>query len=223
MSAGRICVAGVDIATAKHVRPVLNDALPAALLERNGGPFDVGNVVDVGNPIHCPLSPKFEDYCFEQSRAKKVGIANADHYWQLLLNISKDELSEIFGDQLVITDTEKAYLPQNSGSASLGCLIPLVPPEIFVDWEKLRVRVKTKFSGNVVSLCLSLTDIRLYQADHATPRLDLLEDLNRRMARGKVVLGVGVGHPVKFDPYPSAHWLQVNAIHLEDNPIWQLG
>jgi len=222
MSTGRICVAGIDLKTGRHVRPVLENGLPTSLLERNGGPFDVGNVVELGQTAPCPQTPKVEDHWFSEANAQKLRLANADGYWGMLNAVSKDDLAHIFGNQLVITDTHKAYLPQHCGAASLGCLIPIEPPEIFMDWGKARARVKTKFMGNAISLDLSPTDIRLYGANHSTPDLELIEDLNRRMVHEKVVLGVGVGYAAQFGHYPWAHWLQVNAIHLSGSPTWQL-
>lgn len=42
MQPGYICVAGIDLETGSHVRPVLpSGRLSAALLRRNGGPFDI--------------------------------------------------------------------------------------------------------------------------------------------------------------------------------------
>lgn len=39
MGPGRICVAGIDIATKKHVRPIpIEGTVSTAALERNGGP-----------------------------------------------------------------------------------------------------------------------------------------------------------------------------------------
>jgi hypothetical protein len=42
MQLGYICVAGVDVSSGQHIRPVLRSRLNVDLLARNGGPFDLG-------------------------------------------------------------------------------------------------------------------------------------------------------------------------------------
>jgi len=49
MQQGYLCVAGLDVNTGEHVRPVLpGQRLPTSLLTRYGGPFDMGVIVDLG-------------------------------------------------------------------------------------------------------------------------------------------------------------------------------
>ena len=47
----------------------------------------------------------------------------------------------------------------------------------------------------------------------------------RRLRSGVgVVLAVGLTRASGGSPdYPPLHWLQVNGLHLEDEPDWQLG
>ena len=43
MHGGHICLAGVDLETRRHVRPMLaNESLPFYFLARYGGPFEIG-------------------------------------------------------------------------------------------------------------------------------------------------------------------------------------
>jgi ATP-dependent DNA helicase RecQ len=64
-----------------------------------------------------------------------------------------------------------------------------------------------------------VTDLRLYCADQKTPRLEVIEDLNRRMKAGvSALLSVGVTRVMSQDK----HWFQVNNLHLSDNPVWRL-
>jgi hypothetical protein len=51
MRGERICVAGIDMQTGEHVRPTTSAAAPLTrrLLRSNGGPFEVGAVVDLGS------------------------------------------------------------------------------------------------------------------------------------------------------------------------------
>ena len=60
--------------------------------------------------------------------------------------------------------------------------------------------------------------------DHKAIRSDVVADLNRRLAGGvPVILSVGLSRPYAKPGDPDErHWLQVNGIHLEDNPVWQV-
>jgi hypothetical protein len=74
-------------------------------------------------------------------------------------------------------------------------------------------------------LDLSVADMRCYGQDHVTPDLAMLADLQRRLAAGvPVLLRVGLTRPYSSNPDidPPLHWLQVNNIHLADEPLWQL-
>ena len=71
---------------------------------------------------------------------------------------------------------------------------------------------------------LSVTDIRLYGEDHVTPVAERVQTVQARVARGvDVILAVGLTRPFSSNPsLPPVHWLQVNAIHLADDPAWRL-
>jgi len=48
-------------------------------------------------------------------------------------------------------------------------------------------------------------------------RVEVLED---RLRRRDVLLCVGVGRPWAPEDEEPRHWLQVNNVHLDDNPVW---
>ena len=54
-------------------------------------------------------------------------------------------------------------------------------------------------------------------------RARIVADLNQRLASGvRALLCVGLSRPFQKDgDSEPRHWLQVNSIHLEDNPVWQ--
>ena len=65
MHGGHICLAGVDLDSRRHVRPLLaNEPLPFYLLARYDGPFEMARVVDLGAPRPTPDPPHVEDYVF---------------------------------------------------------------------------------------------------------------------------------------------------------------
>lgn len=72
------------------------------------------------------------------------------------------------------------------------------------------------------SLYLPVTDLRLYEEDQKTPRAQLVADVDRRIRAGtKVILAVGLARAWKKPGDPEQrHFLQVNNLHLEDEPCW---
>jgi hypothetical protein len=73
-------------------------------------------------------------------------------------------------------------------------------------------------------LDLSVTDLRLYVDDGGRPDTARVADVARRLDRGvRVLLGVGLTRPFASRPNDApVHWLQVNNIHLEDDPAWRM-
>lgn len=61
-------------------------------------------------------------------------------------------------------------------------------------------------------------------ADGARPDAETIRDVAGRLARGvPALLSVGLTRPFSARPdEPPLHWLQVNNIHLEDDPAWRL-
>src|SRR5262249_43050530 len=105
----------------------------------------------------------------------------------------------------------------------LGCLLPAAPPELVLTGDnKVRLSLPTR----TVTLDLSVTDLRLYDYNGGqyTPKRAAVEDVARRIAAGgPVILSVGLGRPWARLDGPPLHWLQVNNLHLADDPTWRLG
>jgi hypothetical protein len=74
-------------------------------------------------------------------------------------------------------------------------------------------------------LNLSVTDLRFYQPDQTSLRVPQITDMARRIERGvPLVLGVGLTRLFRKDENSEPkHYLQVNNVHLEDNPVWTNG
>ena len=71
MQPGYFCVAGIDVNTEAHVRPVLRRGrLTIDLLSTGGGPFDVGSVVDLGPATYAGHAPELEDHRFDPSSTR---------------------------------------------------------------------------------------------------------------------------------------------------------
>ncbi len=216
-----ICVAGLAInPSIGHVRPVLGFSnLDRPMLLREGGPFDIGAIAQLGEVEYDGSEPEVEDYLFFLRNARYLENLNEREFWQALNGFAKPRLSEIFGPDIVI-ERGRMTVALGHGLASLGCLRPCERPALFIS-DKGRVRAKLHDSGH--QLNLSVTDLRLYEEDQMTPKRDLVQHVMREVASGcDVILSVGLTRPFQGPGRPAAeHWLQVNNIHLSTHPVWQ--
>lgn len=221
MQSGYICVAGIEAATGKHIRPVLHGRLTNSLLARYGGPFDMAAIIQLGPVRYDGRPPEVEDYAFEPVHARLLRVAEPAQFWALLQRTALPSLAEIFGAGLT-AHGPGCVVAKGEGSASLGCLVPSAHPRLYIsDAGKIRMVVADgQFHAN-----LSVSDIRLYEADQQTPARPIVESAAQRIHSGvEVLLSVGLGRPYRAaGDDVERHWLQVNNIHLADDPAWQLG
>jgi hypothetical protein len=143
-----------------------------------------------------------------------------DTFWHSLDGIARESLEEIFGASLELWD-ESATVEVGEGEASLGCLKPVEQPWLYVDY---RGTVRMVLDYFMPSVNLTVNDLRLYEKDGRTPRLDLVSSVKKRLRAGiEVILSVGLTRPWrKRGDTAERHWLQVNNIHLKDDPAWKL-
>ncbi len=227
MQKGFICVAGIDLATGRHVRPMLRSQMRTKLLARNGGPFDMGRLVDLGWTKHIGQRPETEDYLFHHSEVKAVGDMPPAEFWHLLMGLAKHKLGEIFGKDLTQRGQRSYAVDVGKGRASLGCFITTSRPHLFLQRRDAlsRGRIRMTFTSGEYEFELGVTDIRLYGNDHVTPDADIVQRTAQRLSDApQVILSVGLTRPFKGTPdEPALHWLQVNNIHFADDPCWRLG
>jgi hypothetical protein len=222
MQPGYFCAAGVDLKTGRHVRPVLRRGrLTVDLLSTNGGPFDVGSVLDLGPTTSAGRAPELEDHRFDPAETRWLSDDDPDEFWEVLDRIAQEDLTDIFGPELELWD-ESGTVDVGEGKASLGCLRPMQQPWMYVDH---RGTVRLVLDYLMPSVDLSVTDLRLYEKDGRTPRRDLVQSLQKRLEAGvETILSVGLTRPwQKRGDDEERHWLQLNNIHLRDDPLWQLG
>jgi hypothetical protein len=222
MQPGYFCAAGIDLETGTHVRPVLRRGrLTTDLLSTNGGPFDIGSVLDLGPTTNAGDAPELEDHRFDPAGVRWLYDDGADDYWDALEAVARESLEEIFGPALELWD-ESGTVDLGEGHASLGCLRPEKQPWMYVDH---RGTVRLVLDYLMPSVDLSVTDLRLYERDGRTPRRDLVRSVQKRLEAGvETILSVGLTRPwQKWNDAAERHWLQLNNIHLKDDPLWQLG
>ena len=222
MQKGFMCVAGIDLQTGRHVRPMLRQQMRTSMLAAHGGPFDIGCVVDLGKTRYIGEPPETEDHLFSTTGVSRLPDMNARDFWPLLSGVAKPKLREIFGDDLRPVGRSCA-VEQRKGVASLGCL-RTKHPVLCVRESAGRSRIRMILTCGPYEFSVSVTDIRLFGADHVTPDLQVVMRTAERLnTTEEVVLSVGLGRRFKrTSAEPARHWLQVNNIHLPDNPCWQL-
>lgn len=218
MSFPAICVAGIDLDTGKHIRPTGRLRLTRALLRAEGGPFDIAGLVDLGDVVPEGVAPEVEDHFFYHWQARYLETYAPGQFWAALQSIARPTFGDIFGPDLVPTGHTYS-VAWGKGSASLGCLTPASQPHLRLEYGAARMRV----SDGAHDVSLPVTDLRLYAEDHKTVRARIVADINRRLASGvRALLCVGLTRPFQKDrESEERHWLQVNNIHLEDDPVWQ--
>jgi hypothetical protein len=225
MQQGFICVAGLDLATGRHVRLEPADRLSLRHLARHGGPFALGGVVDLGRVQSRGHPPMVEDCHVDLRRLRRLRLMSAAEFWQRLAAVAQPRLAAIFGPALTITDSGVGTVAPGHGVASLGCLLVSSPPHLYLRRRPDRPpQVRLHVADSDIAVDAPVTDLRLYDydAEEQAPDERLTADLDRWLRRGgDVILGVGLSRPFAADPdQPSVHWLQVNAIFPAEVPLW---
>lgn len=219
MDAPRICIAGIDPDSGRHIRPTTGPSRPLTrgLLVEQGGPLALGSLVELGDVTPDPKQPETEDHLFWPEKAQSVGRLTPSRYLELLLEHAGNRLEDIFGDALVRHEWNYA-IDKDHGTASLGILRVRRKPDIEIDrYGKLRLRLNDEDKPAF----LSVTDLRFVEADHKTIRRDVVGDVRGRMHKGVgMLLMLGLARAFqRSDDDRQRHWLQVNGICMMDRPL----
>jgi hypothetical protein len=220
MDAPRICIAGLDPDTGRHIRPTTDRLHPLTrtLLASEGGPFAIGTLVELGALTPQPEAPETEDHLFRPERARVLGRLSSSRYLELLNGHARHRLDEIFGEELGRHNWTYA-VDKGCGGASLGVLRVRRKLDLEIDdrYGKLRLRLNDEQKPAF----LPVTDVRFVEADHKTIKADVVADVRARMQRGVgVLLMLGLARAFqKSDDDCERHWLQVNGICMTDNPV----
>lgn len=220
MDAPRICIAGIEPDTGRHIRPTTGRShlLTRALLTEEHGPFALGQLVELGELTPNPNPPEIEDYLFWPDRAQVVGRLSPNRYLEFLRSNAQHNLQTIFGKELERHNWNYA-VEKGCGTSSLGVLRVRRKPDIQIDrYGKLRLRISRAADRPAY---LPVTDLRFVEADHKTIRADVVADVGARMRRGvEVYLMLGLARAFLRDGDDrERHWLQVNGICMADRPL----
>lgn len=225
MQRGYVCVAGVNVDDGQQVRPVApRGRLHDTVTTRRGGPFDMATVVDLGATRAVGQAPEVEDHEFTTWHARATQPIEPEMFWDMLGVLSRPTLRDIFGPDLQPTARGRASVPKGSGLASLGCLRPRGRPALYLENRPNGTQlVRLCFGDGDMQVDLSVTDLRLYRPDHATVDPDLYRMVRERIEWGvPLLLSVGLTRPFAAQKGDPRHWLQVNNLHLQDDPAWRL-
>jgi hypothetical protein len=222
MQQGYMCVAGIDLETHLHVRPVLDRQMPIDLLSVHGGPFDIARVVELGPAKFAGKVPEVEDQCFDVTSARHVADMPAEEFWNLLQKFAHEKLGTIFGSDLERVGSTCA-IAETGGLRSLGCYWATAG-RLFLDDSYERPRIRFAWQAGDHSFNVPVTDVRLYSDDHITPCAGTIRRVADAISNhARVLVSVGLSRPYrKSADDPSRHWLQINNFHLPENPCWKL-
>jgi hypothetical protein len=214
MSPGHVCAAGIDLATLRHVRPVLEgpNLLPVRLCQGRTPRLRVRSILDLQSPKPCGEKPEIEDHeCHIDYLVEKRRMSHHE-FWQLLTRMVKPGLQVIFGSALQPTGKNFATLA-HEGDASLGCIQPLYRFSLYLEVEQFEQeeRLKLLYSAKGKVFRLPVTDIRFYSLPDFRIDRRAVNAVNG-LFRGSedVILSVGLTRP-----FMEKHWLQVDNIYFE--------
>jgi len=226
MTPGRICVAGLDLATCQHRRLVLpRQHIKTDMLARYGGPFDIGHLVACRRGRSQPRPPHVEDYLIPLAQITLQGIVEPAQYWDLLKQVGKTSLREIFGSALHQLGNSAYGTAAGQGEASLGCLRLRQRPELYLGGRPEHPQVRLRFTDGELRVEAPVNDLRLYGENHYSPLPQQLAATQERLRTSQgVILSLGLTRAFAATAeQPPVHWLQVNNLHFQEQPLWRLG
>jgi hypothetical protein len=146
----------------------------------------------------------------------RLGHLSGPDLWAIVSDSAEGSLAAIFGADLQ-RDGNTASVAVGRGIRSLGHLLPRSRPALEINFGKPRLRLTDPDLG---ALRLPVTDLRLFDPDTGQLQERSLQLLTDRLRRREVVLAVGLTRPWAPDGEDERHWLQVNNVHLDDDPLW---
>ncbi len=218
----RVCVAGLDEA-GRYVRPVVGrqEVLDLELVRR--GLLRLGNRIELGwhNFRNPPQPPAVEDCYFKLSNASLIDRASPEEFWSCLNRSAKTSLDTVFGDQLRPEKTSLGYtivLPPGQGKASLGDFWVEEFDLSVKEYKEGELKLRGIFTYDQLKLCVAVTDLRFYswKEDKFQLNIEKVREVRDKLKETQVILSLGFSRD-----FEGKHWLQINGVHLESDPLWE--
>ena len=227
MTYPRICVAGIEVETGIHIRPIVGkrDSLEFSMVGQNQL-FRLGRIIDLGWYIQRSQVPEVEDIYFKPKNAVVIQDLQATEFWRQLDEVAESSLGMIFGDDLQSVRRTFA-LSRGAGQASLGELrAEEVKLELRETDSGLKLRAAFYCVGLEVAPSVPVTDLRFFEqvGGYYVPNVSVFTKFNDRLEMTQnIILSVGLSRAWSANNQSeSMHWLQINGIHLESDPLWQV-
>ncbi len=219
-----ICVAGADEA-GEHWRPVLKSRKSGdgwkphrRWLRSVGGPFHLGSEVDLGSVRHEPVPPEEEDVVVDVNQVRFVEDLDPERFWKILDGLAQDSLRSIFGPDLESWRSTSAFMPVGAGERSLGILrLSGAKLEERVGHDD-RPEIRLVFGDrDFAKLAPKVTDLRLWEGYR--PKTDRVERIQGKLDDCLVAVGLSGAWASKGKI--ERHWLLVNNIFPQSDPLWE--
>jgi hypothetical protein len=211
----RICIAGIEVDSKRHLRPVtaMDDLITRSLLVEEGGRLELGTGLELGPTTATPNRPEAEDHFCQTSNFEALGVLSGQEYCDLLTRVEGGDLGTAFGPGLRRNGNTYAMEP-DGGANSLACIRAKRDARLSIDFEKPYLRLPEQVKVKV-------TDVRFFESDQRTLRRDVVADVNARLATGVgAFLMFGLSRPwARPGEDKELQWLQLNGICLEDSPL----
>ena len=172
----------------------------------------MGSRIDLGETKALPNPPESEDCWCETANFKALGSLDDEEYLELLESVSDADLATAFGPGLRSNGRSYA-VDAGKGKHSLACVRASAEERLVLSYGRPRLRDR---DGALVGV----TDLRFFESDQKTPRVDLVAGINQRLEDGVpayLMFGLARAWKKPGDDR-SRHWLQVNGICLADRP-----
>lgn len=219
-------VAGVDAADHRCVRLAVQEGLVSdRLLQRHGGPFDLGNLIDIGWPRPHPVPPLVEDHVFRPRVAQNVSRVPPGEFWNMLARMARPTMRELFGGALEELTPYAWAAEDGMGIASLGFLAPRKRPRLYRGTDAMgKPEIRLELEDGEIKADLHVMDLRLYAKDHRTADMPKFAAASEQLQQTQgVVLSLALARTgASSARFPQAHWLEAGNIHFKENPGWRL-
>jgi hypothetical protein len=172
----------------------------------------MGHVLNMDTSNFAGQFPEIEDRMSDPATWTMGEPVAPAQLFEWMISLASDSLTEIFGPDLQPHAGRTFVIPEQRGWRSLGCFWA-ERPRIDVDPNSKKIHFVCRYQP--FPLCLPITDIGLYGADHVTVDESAVANANAILRTcPRVLISVGVSRPYrKANDQPALHWLQVNNIH----------